>query len=162
VAERAGYRIVSGPEFTRVANELRAVDASFPGKLRAALRRAATPIVADVRMAALSLPARGRRHTGLRARLAKGVGVQAGVGNNARMRFVTKVDNPQEAELPRGEDSGERGWRHPVFGNQNNWVHQRGGSWFRETIADDRSFLDDRIQGVLDDAVQQIDRAGHQ
>lgn len=75
------------------------------------------------------------------------------------MRFITKMDDPQEAELPRGEDSGERGWRHPVFGHDV-WVHQRGGSWFRETIADQRPDIERRLQDVLDQAAQQIQDAG--
>ena len=142
-----------------VADQLREIDSTFPTRLRQAMRRSATPILQDLRQAALALPARKGKHSGLRARLAKSVGVQLGVGSNARMRFITKMDDPEEAELPRGEDSGERGWRHPVFGHDV-WVHQVGGSWFRETIADQRSDIERRLQDVLDQAAQQIDDAG--
>jgi hypothetical protein len=153
-----GIIIITGPEFRLVADALREIDDTFPGKLRAAMRRSATPIIQDVRMAALALPARRAKHTGLRARLAAGVGVQVGVGGNARMRFITKMPPGQE-ELPRGEDSGLRGWRHPVYGHDV-WVHQRGGSWFRETIADQRPDIERRLQDVLDQAAEQIQRAG--
>lgn len=155
--DEGGFVIITGPEFRATADALREVDSSFPGKLRAAMRKTATPILADIRMAAMALPARKLKHTGLRARLAAGAGVQLGVGRNARMRFTTKMPPGQE-ELPRGEDSGERGWRHPVYGHDN-WVHQRGGSWFRETIADQRPDIERRLQDVLDDAAQTIQDA---
>jgi hypothetical protein len=151
--------VEAGPEFTRVANALRDMDTKAPSRFRAALKKAATPIVQDVRAAALALPARKGKHTGLRTRLAKGVGVQAGVGKSARMRIVTKMPAGEEA-LPRGEDSGAQGWRHPVFGNTDNWVNQAGGSWFRETIADDQDFLEERVNQVLQDARDQIAAAG--
>lgn len=151
-----------GPEFERVALALREIDARGTQQLRAAMRKAATPIIQDVRAAALSLPARGVKHTGLRARLAKSVSVQAGVGGGARMRFVTRMDNPDEAMLPRGEDSGARGWRHPVFGNTNNWVHQRGGSWFRETINEDSDLVERRLHDVLEEFANRVaDAGGH-
>jgi len=155
-----GVFIAFGPEFRLVADALREIDTTFPQQLRNAMRRTATPVMRDVRMAALSLPARGTKHTGLRGRLAAGVGVQIGVGANARMRFTTKMP-PGEGALPRGEDSGERGWRHPVYGDQNNWVHQRGGSWFRETIAEDRDMIERNLNDVLQEARDTVSRAGH-
>lgn len=158
---REGFYVEMGPEFQRVANALREIDAKGPSRMRAKMKQAATPIVADVRAAALSLPARGVKHTGLRARLAKSVSVQASVGNNARVRFVTRMNNPSEAMLPRGEDSGNTGWRHPVYGNQDNWVHQRGGSWFRETIEDDGDLVERRLTDVLEEFAQQVADAGH-
>lgn len=156
-----GVFIAFGPEFRAVADALREIDSTFPQKLRQEMRKTATPIIRDVRMAALSLPARKAKHTGLRERLAASVSVQIGVAGNARMRFVTKMDDPEEAELPRGEDSGERGWRHPVYGHQDRWVHQRGGSWFRETIADDRDLIERKLSEVLSNAQEIVSRAGH-
>lgn len=154
-----GIHVVFGPEFHAVAEALREIDSTYPAHLRAAMRKTATPVLRDVRMAALSLPARKGKHTGLRGRLAKGVGLQVGVGGNARMRITTSMREPDEAALPRGEDSGARGWRHPVYGHDN-WVHQRGGSWFRETIADDRDLIESKLAEVLDDARDTVARAG--
>lgn len=161
MAQVDGIFIAFGPEFRMVADALREIDTTFPTRLRSAMRKTATPVMRDVRMAALSLPARHSKHTGLRARLAKGVGVQIGVGANARMRFTTRMDSPDEAALPRGTDSGERGWRHPVYGNTNNWVHQRGGSWFRETISEDRSMIERNLNDVLQEARDTVARSGH-
>jgi hypothetical protein len=38
-----------------------------------------------------------------------------------------------QQSLPRHLDS-PKGWRHPVFGNKNNWVHQQGKPYFATTI----------------------------
>jgi hypothetical protein len=65
--------------------------------------------------------------------------------------------DPTEAALPRGMDNGTRGWRHPVFGNRDNWVHQRGGSWFREPIASNHDQVERKLTDVLEDAARAID-----
>ncbi|WP_406527386.1 hypothetical protein [Streptomyces sp. I8-5] len=160
MADRAGVSIVAGPEWDLVAAQLREADPAMPGNLRDALRKAADPIAEDTRRAALALPARGRKHSGLRGRVAAGVRVQPSTAQDIGIRFTTSMADPQEAELPRGLDNGIRGWRHPVFGNSDNWVHQRGGSWFRSTIADDRAQVQDALSGVLDEAAAAIAAAG--
>lgn len=160
MAGREGFYVVAGPEFQRVANELRQTDSQAPTRLRAAMKRAAAPIVAEVKRQALALPASGTRHTGLRRRLARSVSVQASTGRNARMRFVTRMPEPDEAALPRGMDSGPSGWRHPVFGQTDTWVQQRGYSWFREPIAEGRDLIEDNLQEVLQDAAERIADAG--
>lgn len=157
-----------GPQFKSMAQALRDLDKTFPRQLRAAMRKTATPIIRDVRRAALELPADGVKQSGLRGRLAAGVGVRIGVGKNAYMRFTTKMPAGQEA-LPRGEDSGIAGWRHPVYalaselsghGHGWTWVHQDGSSWFRDTIANDRPQLQRSLQQVLDDAAQKVSDSG--
>jgi len=156
---RERFNIVAGPEFRRVADALREIDASFPGKLRRELRKAMTPVLRDVRQAALSLPARSGQHSGLRQRLARGVAVRASVGRRSAVRIVTRMAEPDQAALPRGEDSGAHGFRHPVFGH-NPWVHQAGGSWFRETIIEDKDLIERKINGVLEEARTTVVRAG--
>lgn len=154
-----GWVIIAGPEFKAVADSLRDMDASLPTALRKSMKDAAQPVLLDVRNAARELPAYGFKHTGLRARLAGGVSVQTGVGLNARMRFVTKMPPGQE-ELPRGEDAGIRGWRHPVYGHMDTWVHQDGGSWFVPVIANHKQEILDRLQEILDQAADAVDDAG--
>lgn len=162
MARSEGFTIVAGPEFKTVEAQLREVDATFPGKLRAALKEAAEPILSEVRTAAQALPSHGSKHTGLRGRLAAGADVRlSDSGGGARARFIAQMDDPTEAGLPRGMDSGARGWRHPVFGNTNNWVTQRGGSWFREVIADNGPEIEDKLTDVLEEAADAVARAGH-
>lgn len=159
MADRNMY-IVQGTEFRRVIEALREANDSMLPRIRSALREAVKPVVADVRMAATALPARGIKHTGLRARVAKGVGVKASVGRNPGLKITTSMVDPGEAMLPRGLDSGDKGWRHPVFGNTDNWVQQRGGSWFRETIGDDQDIILRHIVDVIVSARDRIDAAG--
>lgn len=157
MAQREGIFIEFGPQFRAVAEALREVDDTLTPKFKNALESAAAPVLAELKAAALRLPAHKLKHTGLRARIAAGVGMKRTFQG---VRFTTSMP-PGEEELPRGEDSGLKGWRHPVYGNQNNWVHQIGGSWFRETIANDRPQFENKMQDVLDQARDQIDRAGH-
>lgn len=162
------FYISAGPQLRAIANELRAIDKRFPGQLRTALRKVARGVQRDVQAAALELPAHGVKHTGLRDRLAAGVGIRTSVGARAGVRFTTSMPPGQEM-LPRGEDSGVKGWRHPVFETEDQisarhgagatWVHQDGSSWFRETIANDRPEFQDAFQAVIDDAVAKIHEA---
>lgn len=153
--------IVAGPEFTRVANALRAVDAALPTQFRKRLKDAAKPAVQDVkrRVRALDLPGGPAGTTGLRRRVARGVGVRASVGRMAALRITTSMTQPNEAIIPRGMDRPQ-GWRHPVFGNRDNWVTQPGLSWFREPIADHRDEFSEALQDALDWAADTIDNAG--
>lgn len=160
MADRAGITIVVGPEWDSVTAQLRETDPEMPGKMRDALQKVSGPIVNDARRAALALPARGRKHTGLRGRVAAGVEAHAQVSTGAAVRITTSMADPQEAELPRGLDNGLRGWRHPVFGNANNWVNQRGGSWFRSTIAGDGDQVERALTGVLEQMANAIAAAG--
>lgn len=149
---RGIFEVEAGAEFRRVANALRDIDTALPGKFRRELRKALTPVVQDVRKAALSLPARTGKHTGLRQRLARGVAVRVSVGRRSSARIVTRMVEPDEAALPRGEDSGAHGWKHPVYGNESNIVRQVGGSWFRETIMEDKDFIERKLTDVLEEA----------
>jgi hypothetical protein len=115
------------------------------------------PIVADVRRAAMALPARGSKHTGLRGRLAAGVLAQA---NGQHVRVVATAIDPTESALPRGMDNGAKGWRHPVYGNRDVWVQQRGGSWFREPIASHGSDIERKLTNVLEEMANNIANAG--
>jgi hypothetical protein len=153
-----GFNVTIGPEFPRVEAALGEIDKSIPIDVPRALRDAADPISRLVEAAALALPTHGTKHTGLRARLARGVGVRVDVGGG--LRFTTSMAQPDEAELPRGFDSGATGFRHPVFGDRDVWVHQTGGSWFRQPIADQRGFMEKYVVDVLSDAADTVAEAG--
>jgi hypothetical protein len=122
-----------GPEWRTVRATLNREESSADRKLHHAIEEAAGPIIAKVQREALELPARGRKHTGLRGRLAAGVRPEV---TPSGIRIVATAE-PGERALPRGMDNGPRGWRHPVYGNRDVWVQQRGGSWFREPIAEE-------------------------
>jgi hypothetical protein len=131
-------------------------------ELRAALRKhiadAGRPVLDEVRTAARTLPvsgsrgggtaqrrrfatanasdkrklSAGRRKVGLRRSIASAIKLQV----TARgVRFIVNSTQlpPDQRTLPRHLDS-PKGWRHPVFGNREQWVHQEGKPYFATTI----------------------------
>lgn len=157
---RATYNVHLGNEWRRVAIALKEIDRTLPDKLRKGLREAAKPAAEDAKQRVLALPVRGVKHSGLRGRVARGVGIQAGVGRGLGVRIVTGMRDPQQRKLPEYLDD-KRGWRHPVYGNRHVWVHQStGGSWFRETIAEHRPQIERDVTQVLDDAAETVAAAG--
>lgn len=157
MARNVEYTIVHGPEWQATVDALDEVDHTLSEKFRAALEEAARPTLVELQRAALGLPAHRDKHTGLRGRIAAGVGMKTTVKG---VRITTSMPHGQE-ELPRGEDNGMRGWRHPVYGNRDVWVQQRGASWFKSTISDDRPRFERALGDVLDRACEEIDRASH-
>lgn len=160
MADRRGFTIVAGPEWDAVIAALAVADETAKQQLRDGLVDAAKPVEVSVKSAALALPTHGAKHTGLRAEVAAGVGIQTSLGEGARVRFTTSMADPQKAELPRGLDNGMAGWRHPVFGNMDNWVHQRGGSWFKQTIANNADKFEKSQTDVLEKMAASIAAAG--
>lgn len=146
-----------GPEWRTVRAALERESSNAPRRLGNALEESMRPIVAKVRRAALDLPASGPKHTGLRRRLAAGVQAQA-QGQTARI--VATAVEPDERGLPRGMDNGPKGFRHPVYGNRDVWVQQRGGSWFREPIAEEGDSIERKLTNALEEMAQNIANAG--
>lgn len=74
----------------------------------------------------------GRRRAGLRGSVAAATKLQITAKG---VRFVVSSAQLPESQksLPRHLDSA-KGWRHPVFGNREVWVAERGGPWFAETL----------------------------
>ncbi|GAB3117822.1 hypothetical protein GCM10027160_28940 [Streptomyces calidiresistens] len=148
-----------GREITRVAERLRETDRKLPTRLRAELRKAARPAAAAAKAAVRRMPVKGRGSTGLRRRVARGVRIQA--STKIGMRIVTAMPTGEEL-LPRGLDSQGRdgGWRHPLFGNKEEWVHQKGGSWFMRPISDQMPTVRRNISKVIEDSASWIGNAG--
>jgi hypothetical protein len=105
-------------------------------KLRRELAATQRPFAPRVRAAILNTPAYGRKHTGLRARIARcvqtwvtieGTLVSAGVEVNA-------------SRMPSGEKSlplmlnGNKVWRHPFFGDYARWYGQASHPYFARAV----------------------------
>lgn len=151
-----GFDVELGPEWRLVPDQLGDENERADDLLAVALRDAMEPVIARVRGEALALPSHGLKHTGLRARLAAGVRSEQ-VGQ--RVRIVAGAE-PGEEALPRGMDSGVKGWRHPVYGNRDVWVQQRGGSWFREPISESGDMIERRLADVIDGMAQRVAAQG--
>lgn len=154
----ASVHVTMGSEWRAVRDELQREDRRARERLGAELRNAMAPVVADVRSQALALRSNGSKHTGMRTRLAAGVRAEAN-GNNVRV--VAASPGPGMDALPRGFDNGPKGWRHPVFGNRDVWVQQRGGSWFRDPIAKHHDPIERDLTNVLEGMAHRIAAAGH-
>jgi hypothetical protein len=159
-----------GQEIKAVADQLRAVDKKLPTKFRTQMRKTAATAVKRVKTEARGLPSAGSRGGGitpphkprqLRRAVAKGVRAQASAGGRrgAGLRIVTSMPLPSQAMLPRGLDT-PGGWRHPFFGDREDWVDQPGHSWFREPIAKEHPATKKAVLDLLAQARDQIASAG--
>lgn len=105
----------------------------------------------------------GTGHTGLRGRVAAGVGFRKGISSksNAYFRIYTSMAEVSESPIPRGLDSA-KGWRHPLFGNKDHWFQSQPTrtGWFTDTIADSADSIERAIARALDTAAKTVGGAG--
>ncbi|GGM55474.1 hypothetical protein GCM10012275_28240 [Longimycelium tulufanense] len=149
---------IPGKEFKTVVAAMKEIDKSLPKQLRRQLREAVKPLAEQARANVRAIPTHGDKTTGLREKVARGVGIRTSTRN--LVRVTTRMPQKNMAVIPRGLDT-ESGWRHPVFGDKNVWVQQKtGGSWFREEIAEGRDEVAEELQEVLDNAAKTVARAG--
>ena len=96
-----------------------------------------------------SVQKRIAKMTSLRESIASASGASVSAGEK-KVELAFKVRASQlpasQRKLPRRWDQ-ENGWRHPVFGNRNVWVSQRGHPYFRKTVYRSK---DELKAGVLD------------
>lgn len=156
-----GYTFTADSErMRRVANELRAVNARFPREFRKQLAQAVKPLINQAKAKIRSMPTHGAKHTGLRRRIARGTKASIATSRAPHVAVVVRMKEPAEKNIP-GFIDRQAGWRHPVFGNRNVWVHQESGiSWFKETMQDGRKETRRRLQRVINEAVDSITNAG--
>lgn len=142
-------------------------------ELSKALRTAVKPAVAEVKATVRTLPvtttsagthgarARGTKRTaerGLRAAIAAGVYTKIDYGN-PNIRIVVQASLPaDQAKLPRYLND-PKGWRHPVFGNRDAWVTQRGKPYFEPPILRQRTAIVAELVKALDATAETIARS---
>jgi hypothetical protein len=151
------YDIFVGTDFTRAVAALTAVDRTLSGSINRRMRAEAEKLIeiAQGKVRVLPTP-KNAGHTGLRNRIAAGTFL-AGRGSN--LRVTTSMPEEDEAIIPRGMDSGKKGWMHPVFGNMNVWAHQNGYSWFMETMEGGQQPIERALTDELEAAAEFIDRS---
>lgn len=144
---------VSGAEaFDRVSAALGEADAEMPVKVQKELVQLAKRLAYIASRAALAEPTRGTGHTGLRENVSRGVGVRE---TDDGAVVTTSMPIPDEAVIPRGMDA--HGWRHPVFGNRNEWVTQHGAfSWFMDAMQGGRSDGEQNLERMLNEVAERI------
>lgn len=154
-----GVKVANAQAYRQLAKDLRKAGRTDLRKaLRKRIAEAGKPVLDDVKAAVRDLPvtSRGggtsqrrkynvgrattdraktsaaRRHAGLRATIASATKLQITAKG---VRFVVQSSKlpADQQSLPRHLDS-EKGWRHPVFGDRDVWVHQQGRPYFAVTI----------------------------
>lgn len=147
----------TGPEWKRVADALAAQNATLADRFRSELRDAADQLASRAQAEVMKIPVHGVKHSGLRARVARGVGTKITASG---VQITTSMNERDEVNLPAYLDM-QSGWRHPVFGNRHEWVHQdTGGSWFRATIEHGQPMIQNRLEDIFEHAATVIARAG--
>lgn len=102
----------------------------------------------------------GPRSTGLRARVAASIGVSQ-TKKGIRIRASATKIGPYGASLPKYLDGTLRlykDWRHPVFGDTETWVSQKGQPWFFSTITRHRAGFRKAVFEVLNETAEELKR----
>ena len=139
--------------------------------LRKRIRAAAKPVEADIRAAVMGVSVTSSKggnappndSTQLRARVAKAVTTRItarGVRIEVSSRRFKGEGNPKHRmRLPKylsGELKSYNRWRHPVFGNRENWVEQTGSPYFFVTIHKHRTDFRRAVGDAIRDTLEQI------
>lgn len=140
---------------------LRTVEEELPRWIEDKMDDAIDPVVNRAKAAVMRVEVQGgpAGHTGLRSRVAAGVGSRKGVStkSTAYFRIFTSMAKQSESPIPRGLDS-PKGWRHPLFGNKDHWYQSRPvqTGWFTDTVSDGA----DGIERAIGDALDRAERLG--
>jgi len=98
---------------------------------------------------------------GLRQTVARGVQINnRAKGPRAGVRVIRRTSDlpPDQKSLPRMMNAGR--WRHPVFGNPNNWVTQTfTPGWFSKPVRQHRPAVQQAIQAEFE---KWLDRAAEE
>lgn len=134
------FTIVSGgTQLQRVAVKLRAAGTEGQGlrrRMRKNLVASVKPMQDAVKRNALGIPVKGHGSTGLRKQIARATKIR--IRASGRTAVVRLWVNPDL--MPAGKWNlpaymeGEGDWRHPVFGDSENWVPQTPHPYFKPAV----------------------------
>lgn len=124
-----------------IARELRAMDdAKVKALFRRNLEAAARPFVPRVAASALAIPAAGRKHTGLRGRIAACARTASWEPGPRQVSVAVEIDPRRMPDHEKGlplymegvaDKARHNRWRHPVYGrSKDSWVTQDAHPYF--------------------------------
>jgi hypothetical protein len=149
---------IEAKEFAELAGRTSKLAPAIKTQLRKELRQAATVAAKKSKAEVMKPPlSRGRgRSTGLRRGIAAGIKVQLASGATGKRVgvFIRSTGAGLDADrkkLVRQWDS-DRPFRHPVFGNRERWVSQRGRPYFRTIIRKDQPQIEKAVRAALEEA----------
>lgn len=152
----AQFAIEAG-EITRLLTGAKEFDKALVRGIRRNLRTAAKPAVDAVRSEVRSIPTKGIRSNGVRDAVAQGVGLRISAAKSGGS--VTISASPRR--LPANRKAMARllntpSWRHPVFGNRDEWVEQTSRPYFGSVIYRYRDELRAAVEDALNDAAKAL------
>lgn len=156
-----------GADLRVIADELRRMDAVKVTRLfRRRLDDAARPVVPKVKAAALAIPVKGKKVTGLRARIAECVESASWATPQNRQAGVSVWVNvqrmpPGEHGLPLYMEGVREGrhdrWRHPVYGHSERpWAQQESHPYFYGEASKLGPRAGEAMRRAVDDITRQI------
>lgn len=148
----------TGPaEMKLLAARLKTADPALKRELRRNMRTIIAPTVARVRESILSMPS--HHHGTLRAEIARTVSASTGITRTGVRLDILSSGRKMAAEKDRlpGFTDSARGWKHPVFGNRNVWVRERGKpGWFELTIMRSAPYAERAVQHAMDTTARKL------
>jgi hypothetical protein len=136
----ADAELRGGRDLTRITRELRRMDdPELLKRFRKELRGAAKPLVPLVRASIRQIPSK-RPYTaqGLRGQLSRATKLEVKTAGR-QAAVVVRVDGrkmPNHSKSVQAYMEGTKPrWRHPVFGNRENWVQQPAQPYFYKVMA---------------------------
>jgi hypothetical protein len=143
---------VKSPDLKRLSKQIRL--SGNPKRIRrdmtTALKKGAKPGVLMVKGAALSLPSRGKGHTGMRTKMARSTSAQVRTSGKEAGVYVrvNRRAMGDQASLAAATNNGR--WRHPVRGNRKVWVTQYSNKgWFDRAAVRASPPVRKEVKGVL-------------
>jgi len=130
-------------------------------QIAAELRKAVEPAVADAKARISAMHSTGLAHAGdpLNTAIARKVKAQvrfSGKQSGVRVRVATTPDVRGFKNAPRRTNRA-KGWRHPVFGDRERWVHQEGPiGWFDDAMHAHPDQYVAAVRRVIEDAARRI------
>lgn len=125
-------------------------------RMRANIRDAARPVLADVKQSARSIPAQpGPPTSGLRRRMAAATGLR--IRRDGVRIAVSETRMGSQRSLPRNME--KHSFRHPVFGNRDRWVVQAGHPWFYGTVRRHETSLRRAVLAAVSDTADELQRS---
>lgn len=149
----------SGADLRTIGRELKAMDdRKVTDLFKRRLEPVARTFVPLVQASVMAIPTTGTKHTGLRARIA--ACAQTATWGHGREVNVSVEMNPKkmppgELSLPLGME-GEKRWRHPVYGNREEWVTQPPHPYFYQAADGYGRAAGDALRAALEDITWQV------
>jgi hypothetical protein len=151
---------VDTAEFRALVGKTSQLDPALKRALRKQLKRAAEPAAEDVRQVVLLPPESSGNgpSTGLRQGIAEGITVALMTGKKAgvAIRATTRALPEKQKTLVRAYGA-RKGWRHPTFGNTEQWRTQLGRpDYFGGTIYAHREQVTDAVEKAMAEALETL------